>query len=57
MGKRYTKSNVKVLNLLLIIPLLLKKQTCDIGHTFPCRCPTNMGDERCNYKYGMLMTF
>ncbi|XP_052689725.1 fibrinogen-like protein A [Crassostrea angulata] len=27
------------------------KQTCDIGHTFPCRCPTNMGDERCNYKY------
>ncbi|XP_052688758.1 fibrinogen-like protein A [Crassostrea angulata] len=27
------------------------KQTCDVGFTSPCRCPTNMGDERCNHKY------
>lgn len=27
------------------------KQTCDAEYTYPCRCPTNMGDERCNYNY------
>ncbi|XP_052685266.1 uncharacterized protein LOC128165096 [Crassostrea angulata] len=27
------------------------KQTCDAEYTSPCRCPTNMGDERCNYNY------
>lgn len=34
----------------------LKKQTCDTGYTSPCRCPTNMREERCKYKYGMSMT-
>lgn len=39
---------------MLWFSLLLKKQTCDAEYTYPCRCPTNMGDERCNYNYGKL---
>ena len=28
------------------------KQSCDIEYTSPCRCPANVGAERCKYKYG-----
>ena len=32
-----------------------QKQSCDIKHTSPCRCPPNVGGERCKYKYGKYL--